>query len=282
MNKKLSEKQFYQPSSNKTTNCTNNVTFLPSCPATWGDNPRALCSLGWWAPWEPSRGWMWWQSWLRFSLFRQCPCVDFETESQGKHLAVQILQNNNKPALYPCLLFWQKKVSLKLKYIGENTVSLWHGLPGSSLRSVLAPLLPWSALETKERSLRVLGQMKTKAQACGLCLTLPWWGWSEQRGASPGSQESFLWHSFRTRSGDAIHSGLPSCGDLLNQGPLFNNWGFFFLPLAWKRSHKDELRTESNNRMTHTKLRINYIWTSIHTKIMHCVPILMLISPRKF
>ena len=87
---------------------------------------------------------------------------------------------------------------------------------------------------------------------------------------------------FQDQGRDAIHSGLPSCGDLLNQGPLFNNWGFFFLPLAWKRSHKDELRTESNNRMTHTKLRINYIWTSIHTKIMHCVPILMLISPRKF
>lgn len=46
--------------------------------------------------------------WLHFSLFRQCPCVDFETESQGKQLAVQVLQNN-KPPLYPCLLFWQKK-----------------------------------------------------------------------------------------------------------------------------------------------------------------------------
>ena len=45
MNKKLSEKQFYQPSSSKTTNCTNNVTFLPSPPATWGDDQRALCAV---------------------------------------------------------------------------------------------------------------------------------------------------------------------------------------------------------------------------------------------
>lgn len=45
MNKKLSEKQFYQPGSNKATNCTNSVTALPSWPATWGDKPRALCRV---------------------------------------------------------------------------------------------------------------------------------------------------------------------------------------------------------------------------------------------
>lgn len=47
MNKKLREKQFYQPSSSKTTNCTNNVTFLPSPRATWVTTDQgALCSLG--------------------------------------------------------------------------------------------------------------------------------------------------------------------------------------------------------------------------------------------
>lgn len=226
MNKKLSEKQFYQPSSKKTTNCTNNVTFLPSCPATWGDQPRALCTvwgggdLGSPAEDECNRV-------TPLLLVQAVSMCWFWNWVPGK---TPRCSNSSKQqtSTLPISSILTKKVSLKLTYIGENTLSLWHGLLGSSLRSALAPLLPWSALETKERSLRVLGQMKTKAQGWGLCLTRPRWGWSEQRAVSPGSRESFLWHSFRARGGEAIHSRLPSCGDPLNQGPLFNNWGFFF------------------------------------------------------
>lgn len=101
MNKKLPAKQFYQPSTSKTTNCTNNVTFLPSPPTTWGANRGALCTVcGGSDPGDTGTlGALQRTDGDRadsiFPCSGRCQFVDFETESQRKHLAVQILQNNN-------------------------------------------------------------------------------------------------------------------------------------------------------------------------------------------
>lgn len=95
-------------------------------------------------------------------------------------------------------------------------------LLGSSLRSALAPLLPWSALETKERSLRVLGQMKTRLRAEAFVLARP----DEvglSRAVSPGRGSP----SYDTVSGPGAGGSyslrLPSCGDPLESRGLFNN-----------------------------------------------------------
>lgn len=123
----------------------------------------------------------------------RCQFVDFETESQGKHLALQILQNNNKPALFTCFLFGQKKsLFLRLRYIAENTLSLWHCLLGSPLRSVLACLLPWLLLRQKREELGLRTNENKVSGLRPLSNSALIEVGSEHRGASPGSQESFL------------------------------------------------------------------------------------------
>ncbi|KAK2500520.1 hypothetical protein MC885_015218 [Smutsia gigantea] len=97
MNKKFSEKQFYQPGSSKTTKCTNNLPSFP--PNTWGAGPGGAWSRerragGRQGP--RARGILHVTLALLGRLMTELTpcflfqagvkCVDFETGSPGKHL----------------------------------------------------------------------------------------------------------------------------------------------------------------------------------------------------
>ena len=136
MNKKLSEKQFYQPGSNKATNCTNNVTSLPSWPATWGDKPRALCTVwGGGDPGSPAEDKQW-QSWLHLSCSGSVHVLILKLSPRENTSLFKVFKTTTHLHFSHVFYFDKKKVSLRPKYIGENSVRLWHGLLGPSLRSV--------------------------------------------------------------------------------------------------------------------------------------------------
>lgn len=50
-----------------------------------------------------------------FPFSGRCQCVDLETESQGKHHAVQILQNNNKLLTFHMLFILTEELISFLK-----------------------------------------------------------------------------------------------------------------------------------------------------------------------